>query len=98
LKNIPAYINYLSEHHMVDPSRLGIMGSGDKAFLSLEAITQFPKAFRACAENSGWANFSLLRKLAEPTESNFRDRIYGKPEESPEKLDFLCYGKRNGSS
>ena len=73
LKNVPIYIKYLSEHSIAVPSSFGIMGAGDKGFLALAAICQYPDLFRACAENSGWADYSVLRKLAEPAESNFLD-------------------------
>lgn len=81
--------DYLVEHNLADPKRLGIMGGSYGGYMTMAGVTEYPELFAAGADLYGIVNFETFFQHTEPWMAALSTLEYGDPKTQSEMLREL---------
>ncbi len=79
VKDIKSAADYLIEHRVADPRRLGIMGGSYGGYMTMAGLTEYPDLFAAGADLFGVVNFETFFAHTEPWMAAISTIEYGDP-------------------
>jgi dipeptidyl aminopeptidase/acylaminoacyl peptidase len=79
VKDIKSAADFLVEHRIGDPARLGIMGGSYGGYMTMAGLTEYPDLFAAGADLFGVVNFETFFAHTEPWMAAISTVEYGDP-------------------
>ncbi|HEY6272527.1 MAG TPA: S9 family peptidase [Terriglobales bacterium] len=89
IKDIKACVDYLVDHHIADPKRIGIAGGSYGGYMVMAGITEYPDLFAAGVDLFGIVNFMTFFEHTQPWMAAISTVEYGDPKTQKEMLDRL---------
>lgn len=89
VKDIKACVDYLVDHHIADPKRIGITGGSYGGYMTMAGITEYPDLFAAGVDLFGIVNFMTFFQHTQPWMAAISTVEYGDPATQKEMLDRL---------
>jgi len=89
VKDIKACVDYLIDHKLADPKRIGITGGSYGGYMTMAGLTEFPDMFAAGVDLFGIVNFMTFFQHTQPWMAAISKVEYGDPDTQKEMLDRL---------
>ncbi|HWC16561.1 MAG TPA: S9 family peptidase, partial [Terriglobales bacterium] len=89
VRDIKSCADYLVDHQIADPRRLGITGGSYGGYMTMAGITEYPDLFAAGVDLFGIVNFVTFFQHTEPWMAAISTIEYGDPATQKDMLDKL---------
>ena len=87
--DIESGVEWLTDHPMVDPERIAVMGGSYGGFMTLAALTEYPDLWAAGVDIVGIASFVTFLENTGPWRRALREAEYGSLAEDRELLESI---------
>ncbi|MFF2449909.1 alpha/beta fold hydrolase [Neobacillus sp. NPDC058068] len=90
IADIASLVRHLTEHNLIDPEKVGIMGRSYGGFVVLAAITHYPDLWSAAVDIVGISHFKTFLENTGPWRRKLRECEYGSLEHDTEFFEEIA--------